>query len=284
MTEVRIDAGPGSAARPRSRRGLSTRTRSRLILIGILLAIAIVWEITSLTGLINRTFFPAPTDIIAAVPEMAAREIVREAIGTTLLAMLATATFGIGTGVIFGYVLGFSRVLRDALMKPALFLLSVPKSIFIPIFLLLFGIDFRTAIIYGVFASFIYVMVNVVGGFELVEPKHLTMGRAFGANTMWQVRQIILPASLPGLFTGIWYGLKGAVEGIIILELFVSITGLGSVMSSYSNELRTAPVFAIIFFFSILAILLGTLWSLLERRLTRWRPASFADTLTSARR
>lgn len=271
-----------TAARPRKR--LKITVRARIILTGVLVGLAMVWEVSSRSGLINPVFFPAPTQIIAAVPELVSREIVQEAIATTLLAMLATATFGIGAGVIFGYLMGFSRVLRDALLGPALFLLSVPKSIFIPIFLLLFGIEFRTAIVYGVFASFIYVMVNVVGGFDLVEPKHLTMGRAFGANTYWRVRQIILPASLPGLFTGIWYGLKGAVEGIIILELFVSITGLGSVIRSYSNELRTAPVFAIIFFFSILAIIIGTLWSLLERRLTRWRPVSFADTVTSARR
>lgn len=278
MSEVVV----APAARPRKR--LKITVKARIILTVALLGIAVVWEISSRIGLIDRVFFPAPTDIIAAVPEMATREIVQEAISSTLVAMLATAVFGIGAGVVLGYLMGFSRVLRDALLGPALFLLSVPKSIFIPIFLLLFGIEFRTAIVYGVFATFIYVMVNVVGGFDLIEPKHLTMGRAFGANTYWRIRQIVLPASMPGLFTGIWYGLKGAVEGIIILELFVSVTGIGAVIRSYSNELRTAPVFAIIFFFSILAIIVGTLWSLLERRLTRWRPASFADTVTSARR
>lgn len=278
MSEVVV----APAARPRKR--LKITVKARIILTVVLLGIAVVWEISSRIGLIDRVFFPAPTDIIAAVPEMATREIVQEAISSTLVAMLATAVFGIGAGVVLGYLMGFSRVLRDALLGPALFLLSVPKSIFIPIFLLLFGIEFRTAIVYGVFATFIYVMVNVVGGFDLIEPKHLTMGRAFGANTYWRIRQIVLPASMPGLFTGIWYGLKGAVEGIIILELFVSVTGIGAVIRSYSNELRTAPVFAIIFFFSILAIIVGTLWSLLERRLTRWRPASFADTVTSARR
>jgi ABC-type nitrate/sulfonate/bicarbonate transport system permease component len=263
---------------------MQIRTKARLLLIAILLGIAVFWEIATRTGLLNATFFPAPTEIIAAVPDMIARQIVLDAIGETLLAMVTTAIVGVAVGVLLGYVMGFSRVLRDALMGPALFLLSVPKSIFIPIFMLLFGIEFRTAIIYGVFATFIYVMVNVVGGFDLVEPKHLTMGRAFGASGLGRIRQIILPASLPGLFTGIWYGLKGAVEAIIIIELFVSITGLGAVIGGYRNELRTAPVFAIIFFFSILAIALGTLWSLLERRLTRWRPLSFVDQLNTTAR
>ena len=176
--------------------------------------------------------------------------------------------------------MGFLPVFRDAFYGPALFLLSVPKSIFIPVFMVFFGINIQTAIYYGAFSGFVYVLVNVVGGFDLVEERHVKVAHAYRANLRYRITDVVLPASLPGVFTGIWYGIKQGLQGVLIFELFVSVGGLGELITFYTNALRADRVFALILGVSLVAILAGSGWTALEKRLSRWRPTS-ADGATA---
>ena len=42
---------------------------------------------------------------------------------------------------------------------------------------------------------------------------------------------IVFPASLPGVFTGIWYGLKNALQGVLIFELFPAFMLIVSIIA-----------------------------------------------------
>jgi ABC-type nitrate/sulfonate/bicarbonate transport system permease component len=168
---------------------------------------------------------------------------------------------------------------RDAYFGPVLFVLSTPKSIFIPVFLVIFGID-HTATAFGTFEAFFYVTVNVVGGVDLVEQRHLTMARAFRAGPWHTFRDVLLPASLPGVFAGIWYGIKHAFLAVVIVELYMSAGGLGQVIRQYTNQLETDKVLAMILGVSIIAIAVGVAWTHLEHRLARWRGDDRVTTTT----
>jgi ABC-type nitrate/sulfonate/bicarbonate transport system permease component len=183
---------------------------------------------------------------------------------------------------VLGYLMGFVPILREAFYGPFLFLMSVPKSIFIPIFLVIFGINPQASVYYGAYSGFIYVIINVVSGLDLVEERHLRVATAYDASLRHRVVDVILPASMPGLFTGIWYGIKNGMQGVLIFELFISVGGLGGLISFYTNGLRTDRVFAIIFGISLAAILLGAGWSRLERRLSRWRQMGSSTASTQA--
>lgn len=257
-------------------RGMKAGTILALIVITAL----VVWELVSRLQLINPSFISRPTDVAAALPELARSPRVSEAVVETAWTMALAFIYGTGLGIVLGYLLGLSRLLRDAFYGPALFLLSVPKSIFIPMFMAFFGINSTTAVYYGAFSCVIYVLVNVVGGFDLIEQKHLLVARSYGAKLRHRVLDVIVPGSLPGVFTGIWYGMKNALQGVLILELFVSVGGLGSTIRFYTNALRVDMVFGLVLGISLTAILAGSAWSRLERRLSRWRPSSEVGTVS----
>lgn len=248
--------------------------RTNLALAIVILTFLIIWEVAARVGLVDIFFVSTPTAILGQVPEVLAEERVRSALATTGMAMFWAFVYGTVAGALLGYAMGFFRAFRDAFYGPALFLLSVPKSIFIPIFMVFFGINVQTAVYYGAFSGFIYVLINVVGGFDLVEERHLRVARAFGARLKNRVVDVILPASVPGLFTGIWYGIKNGLQGVLIFEMFVAVGGLGQTIRSYSNALRTDRVFAIIIGVSVVAILAGSAWTALEKRLSKWRPTT----------
>lgn len=270
----------GATARPSrsvrlGRRIVGFRSSARILLFLLVVAFLTAWEFASRAEfLIDPLFVSRPTEIAAAVPDLLGDEDVRDALAATGGAVLRAFLLGTVAGIVLGYVLGSFRLLRDAFYGPLLFLLSVPKSAFIPIFLVFFGINTTTAVYYGAFSGFVYVAVNVVGGLDLVEPRHLTVARAYGASLRHRIVDIIFPASIPGVFTGIWYGIKNALQGVLILELFVSVAGLGQEIKARTNALRTDQVFALILGVSIVAILLGQGWTVIENRLARWKPSS----------
>lgn len=247
-------------------------SRNHIALTIVVLGGALVWEVAARTGLVDALFVSYPTAIVAQIPELAQEERVREAVVTTGVAMLWAAFYGTVVGIVLGYLMGFFRTFRDAFYGPALFLMSVPKSIFIPVFMVFFGINIQTAIYYGAFSSFVYVLINVVGGFDLVQERHLRVAHAYGASLRHRIVDVVLPASLPGVFTGIWYGIKQGLQGVLIFELFVSVGGLGQTITFYTNALRADRVFALILFVSVVAIVAGQGWTALEKRLSRWRP------------
>jgi ABC-type nitrate/sulfonate/bicarbonate transport system permease component len=283
MSTSVTDAGQSRRPAPQTLRSslqAAVPSSSGVILTVTVITFFVIWEVVSRTELIDPAFISRPSAIAAGLPELAGSDRVRGALATTATAMGLAFVYGTALGLVLGYALGASRLLRDAFYGPALFLLSVPKSIFIPIFLVFFGINTRTAIYYGAFSSFIYVLVNVVGGFDLIEDRHLQIARAYGASFRHRLMDVILPASLPGVFTGIWYGLKSALQGVLILELFISVGGLGAVITFHTNALRVDLVFGLILGISVTAILLGSAWSRVEQALSKWRPRSDVAAVT----
>lgn len=259
-----------AAATPR-RRSLGLTARAALIRVGIVALVIVLWDTSTRFGWLDKLFVSSPGDVSGALVEMAGESIVWTALRETAWAILLAFAIGTVSGIVGGMVLGLSKLIRDAYFPVVLFILSTPKSIFVPIFLLLFGIGPQAAAIFGGFEAFFYVAVSVVGGVGLVEDRHLRIARAFRANWWRTFTDVILPASSPGIFTGLWFGIKHAFLGVMIVELYVSVGGLGQLIRQYTNDLATHRVMALVGTVVVAAVLLGTLWNRVERRLNRWR-------------
>lgn len=258
------------------RRWLRRPVVARTLLVGVAI---LFWDLSTRLGLLDPLFVSSPGAVAGAAGDLVGVEAVRHAFRVTGTAIGIAFVLGTLGGLFAGLAIGLSRLIRDAYYGPVLFILSTPKSIFIPIFLLAFGTD-HTAAAFGTFEAFFYVTVNVVGGVDLVEQRHLTMARAFRAGPWHTFRDVLLPASLPGVFAGIWYGIKHAFLAVVIVELYMSAGGLGQVIRQYTNQLETDKVLAMILGVSIIAIAVGVAWTRIEHRLARWRGDDRVTTTT----
>jgi ABC-type nitrate/sulfonate/bicarbonate transport system permease component len=242
----------------------------------LLLALAVLlWYLSTRIGLVDPVFVSSPESVVSAAGDLVGVDAVRHAFAVTGKAIALAFVIGTAAGLVAGLAVGLSQLIRDAYYGPILFVMSTPKAIFVPIFLLLFGTD-DTALAFGSFEAFFYVTVNVVGGVDLVEQRHRTVARAYGARPWHMFTDILLPAALPGVFAGIWYGIKHAFLAVVIAELYISAGGLGQVIRQYTNQLETDKVLAMIIAISIVAVLVGVAWTHLEHRLARWRDERMA--------
>jgi ABC-type nitrate/sulfonate/bicarbonate transport system permease component len=239
----------------------------------------VLWALSTRLGIVSPVFVSSPVGVVTAAPHLVRVPEVQHAFRVTGQAIAISFVAGTVIGIVAGLAIGLSKLIRDTYFGGIVFILSTPKAIFIPIFLVIFGTA-HTAAAFATFEAFFYVTVNVVGGVGLIEDRHRTLVRAFRAPLSHAFRDVYLPASLPGIFAGIWYGIKHAFLAVMIVELYVSAGGLGGVIRRYTNSLETDKVFAMILAISIVAVLVGVAWTRIEKRLTRWR--SGADTTMMA--
>jgi ABC-type nitrate/sulfonate/bicarbonate transport system permease component len=237
-----------------------------------LAAVVLGWELLARVGVIDESFASKPSSIARAVGPLLTDPQALSALGTTLYAVGASFVIGTGAGMIVGIVLGLQPLLRQAYFPVVMMLLGSPKSLFLPIILLFFGLGVESAIVFGSILTFVHVTVNVVAGVDLIEPKHLAVARAYGASGWSRFVHVILPAASPGLFTAIWHGLRNGFTGVVVAQLFTATGGIGYLVRLYSNNFRTDRALALVFIVSFVLILVGTAWNRLEKRLTRWRP------------
>lgn len=263
-------AGGSSAERSLHRRAFLAR-------LGFIAGVIVFWQIAATLQWIDPLFVATPLRVAAAWVDLATDPQVWGNFGQTALELLTAFAVGTSAGVLFGVLVSMSRPLRDAYLGPVVFMLSVPKSVFVPFFILMFGLGQVSASVFGAFSAFFYVAVNLVGGIDLVEDRHKQIARAFGANRRQVLLDVTLPASLPGLFAALWQGVKHGFGGVLIAELWASRGGIGDLIRLYSSLFRSGHVLAITLAVAILAILLGTIWTDLERRVD-WRRTESAAT------
>ena len=260
---------------PRQRRRGSTRTatsgKAFWARMAILFGFLAVWEAISRAEFVNPVFLPPPTKIAIATWEILQDPRVYTAFRVTGTAILFAFLIAVALGLTVGVLLGLNKTLRDAFLGPILFLLSTPKSVFLPIFLLLFGLGMDAKIAFGAFSAFFYVVTNVIGGVGMLEERHKRLAHAFRAPLPMYVRDIVLPSAMPGIFAALWFGLRQAMTGVLIAELFASDRGIGYLIRIYTNDFRTDRTLAVVLLLSILAILGGTFWERVEKRMNRWR-------------
>lgn len=245
----------------------------------IIVAFLAIWELTTSVGWLDATFVSTPQAVAVAVVDLSRDPVARSALRQTGLSIVLAFVIGTSAGIVIGTILGRVRILRDAYMAPIVFLLSTPKSIFLPIFVLALGIGRGSSSAFGAFEAFFYVVVNVVGGVDLVEPRHLQVAQAYRAGRLATFAEVIFPAAMPGIFSALWFGIKHALLGTMIAELWASRGGLGSLIRLYSNELNTANVLALVLVVSLVAILCGAGWTKVESRLSRWRGRGIGATI-----
>jgi ABC-type nitrate/sulfonate/bicarbonate transport system permease component len=238
---------------------------------GLLVAAIVAWDLVVRTDIVSGKFLATPADVAVAAGELITSSEGHAAFASTGRSILVAFVLGTSLGFAVALALGASKTLRRAYLPPIVFILSTPKAIFLPIFVLIWGISGTSAAAFGAFEAFFYVVVNVMGGLGMVEEKHVRVAQAFKASRTRKYLDVILPSALPGLFAAVWFGMKHAFTGVMIAELWASRGGIGELIRLYSANLQSDFVLAIVLLFTLAVVLAGTAANVLEDRLNRWR-------------
>lgn len=238
--------------------------------VGVIVVVCAAWYVAVIVGFLDQQIVSSPAGVVQSFLDIITLRETYEAVAVTGIAIVEAFVLGLVCGVVLGYALGLSGRLHRAFYPLVVFILSTPKVVFLPLFLLLFGIGATTTVLFGAFHSVFYVIVPVVGGVGLVGDRERRVGLAFGASKLAMLIHLVIPASIRSIFAAAWIGLIQSFVGVLVVELFVSVNGVGTLLLKYERALAAGKVLAIGITLAVLCILAGQLINVIERKVCKW--------------
>ncbi|NKJ45654.1 ABC transporter permease [Burkholderia sp. SG-MS1] len=239
---------------------------------GLILPIAFLALIEALVraAILPAHLVPAPSSIFETLWQLGGERLGRH-IGASTLRVLAGFGIGAAFALLAGAAMGLSRRL-DALFDPAFQALrAIPSLAWVPILLLWMGIDEAPKIALVAIGAFFPVQLSVVAGIRGVDRKLLELGEVNRLSRRALFTRILLPASLPQIFTGLRTGLSLAWMFMVAAELIAATRGLGYLLSEGRETGRPDLVFGAILLLALLGKLSDSVLKALEARVLRWR-------------
>ena len=245
------------------------RRPRRLIRYGALALLLVIWELYGRS--VNPIVFTYPTAVAEASVDMVADGTLTTALGQTSLVLAIGAAVGIVFGVTLGLLMGRSWIAKEALDTPVNALYALPAVALVPVIVLWFGFGDSAKIFVVAFFVFFPVVINTTRGVEEVDSELLEVTRSFCSPERRVWRDLLIPASLPYVFTGVKLAIGRGLVGVIVAEFFTAISGLGNLIVTNANTFQTARMFVPIVVLSLIGVILTGLLGLVERQLTPWR-------------
>ncbi|HEV8308413.1 MAG TPA: ABC transporter permease subunit [Methylomirabilota bacterium] len=251
---------------------MGTRVTRRARWLAQLASLAILvagWEAIVRLGGVDPLFVPAPSAVARALgvigPE--AGRLLGETLGKTVVAYVLSVGLGVGLGLVIGTV----RYLYDVLNPFLVALYALPKILVLPWIMLVFGLGTAPAIVYGTLQGFFPVCLLVIGGVRDIDRQPLLVARSMGATSGQLYRKVVLPAVLPAVLAGMRLGIIFCLLGVLVVEMFGGIRGMGFLLTTMANAFRAAELFAATALVSVLSVGVVLALESLNRRLSRWR-------------
>src|SRR5215212_6569786 len=134
---------------------MSDMTRLQLIAIRLLLLALVLaaWEMLPRHGAVNPLLLPLLTDVLSMLVQLLGRAQVHEAILVTAAEVILAFVIAVPLGAAIGVLIA-EYAYAGQIFQPLLFyVFSVPKSIFLPMFILIMGIGFQQKVAYAAFST-----------------------------------------------------------------------------------------------------------------------------------
>jgi NitT/TauT family transport system permease protein len=179
-------------------------------------------------------------------------------------------------GTVIGIAIGRSEYWEGFFSDYVMLTLTTPGLVFALIAVMIFGLSEIGPIVAIVLTSFPHVTVNVVEGVRAIPSELNDMATAYGVDRRTRLRNVVIPAVAPFLFTAVRYGFAIAWKITALTELFGGSAGIGRQMRVEWQLFSVPGVVAWAFFLIGFALIMERLvLQRLERRFFRWRQAAF---------
>lgn len=259
-----------SSARPAVPAGRAGRPHPALGWVLPALAL-LAFEVLVRSGVLAAHLFPAPSEIVRTLFDLGSG--LASHIGVSIARVAGGFAIGASLAVVAAVVVGLDRR-AEALLDPTFQALrAVPSLAWVPLLLLWLGIDETPKITLIAIGAFFPVYLNLLSGLRNVDRKLVELGEVYGLSRSALVRRILLPASLPSLYTGLRVGLSLAWMFLVAAELIAATRGLGYLLTDGRETSRPDIVLAAILLLAVLGKVSDSVLKSLEKRALVWRDA-----------
>lgn len=197
--------------------------------------------------------------------------------------------FGMTAAAVFTTVATWTRIGEDVLVLLTSMLNPLPSIAILPLAILWFGLSSTALVVVIANAVTWPIAINLSMGFRTVPSTLLMVGRNLGLRGARMVKDVLMPAALPHIISGVKTGWAFGWRTIIAAELVFGVAGGGGGLGFFINEsryfLRVPDVFAGLVTIALIGIALETLFNLIEKKtVIKWGMKGEAETDTTPAR
>lgn len=237
----------------------------------IVVAIVGLWQVAPTVGLIDPRLLPPPSDVVAMLWQLLQEADFRVHIATTLSETAVAFLIAVPAGFFLSVLIGENAYL-SAVFKPLVFFIfSIPKSIFLPLFIFAFGITFQQKVAFGIFSTIFIVMMISFAALESVRSDLIRVARSYGATRGQMIFRVYLPCMTPVLLEAIRVSMIFNFTGVLLAEMYASRRGLGNVIEQWGQGFQLDRLLATIVLVAVIAIAFNEVIRALESRSEHWR-------------
>lgn len=229
-----------------------------------------LWSLSVRRGWVSELILPAPSLVWDSFKALWEDGTIQNNIAVSSGRVAKGFFFGSSLGLLLGTWLGLSAKARAYFQPTFVGLYQVNLLAWIPLFILLVGIDEGLKVTAVAWATLLPVTVNTLKGVRGISPHWLELARVFHLNRSQVLYRVAVPAALPSIFTGLRTGLAAAWTSLVLVELIASSEGIGYMVVWGRQLFQLDIVTVAIVLIGLIGLSLDLGLRLLERRLRAW--------------
>ncbi len=234
----------------------------------------IVWEAIARSGTVTSFMLPALSNVLGRIVSQAQSGELAIAIALTLWRALAGFAIAAVLGIAIGLGMARNRFVSWFFDPIVSIGFPIPKIAFLPILTLWLGFFDTSKIVMIAFNTIFPVITATIAGVYSVEKEIIWSARNLGTGKHEMLWEILLPAAMPQIFTGLQVALPIAVIVGILTEMAMGGYGIGASMQTSSRMADSLGVYAGIVEIAVVGYLLVKLMAMLRRHLLKWHQES----------
>lgn len=267
--------GPVADALPVAARQWPTAWAGRLAGWPFPLLLLLLWVLASRHEWIAPQVLPAPSLVWETLVDLLRSGEIWPHLWISLLRVFVGFLLGAAIGLALGLAMGLSPLFRDYFFPFFKAVNQVPALGWLPMLMLLVGIDEALKFILIAKAALLPVALNTYQGVRSVSTRYIEVAKVF-RFTRWQLfAKVIFPAAFAPIWNGVRLGFTHSWLALVVVELLASSEGLGFLIVYGRQLFQLDVVLAAVAVVGIVGFLLDKALAQVETRLSRWRRTGF---------
>jgi taurine transport system permease protein len=250
-------------------------TRHRIGIATVILTILFWYLATGPLHLIDPIRFPPPGETWNAFLRISGQgyadaTLLQHILHSCKLVVMGFAA-AVAVGIPLGLLMGFS-IRANALINPIFLLIRpIPPLAWIPLAIVWLGLGDAAKLMVIWFAAFVPSVINAQAGVRTIDPCLLEAAETLGIRKTAFVLEVLVPAALPMIFTGLRLSLQASWTTLVAAELIGAAAGLGHVLTQGSLDIDSAMILVAMASVAVCGGVMTAALGMLEKAVMPWR-------------
>lgn len=266
---------PAPGRRQRLAKGLTVGSGARRF--GIFIVFLAVWEAAVTLGHVNPLLVPSPIQVGKALGTGLENGVILPAIANTLESLILGMLLGVAAGLILALLASVSKIGDDFVGMLVAVFNPLPSVAILPLALIWFGLSNTAIVFVTALAAMWPIVLNADMGFRTINLTHRRVSDNLGLSAVRRIFNVLLPASLPYLLSGLKLSWAFGWRTVVAAELVFGVSsgtgggGLGFLINQSRMLLKTSNVFAGLVVISVLGLIVDFVFSWMQHiSVDRW--------------